>query len=81
VQTNTQVQNTISPYQLKNHTYIHKQHLQQQIFTKPRTPPITTHNYAQEINKGDHSPFGSTNSKFHIESDHPNNHNPKYPQL
>jgi len=42
VRTNTQIQNTISPYQLKSHTHIHKQYHQQQIFTKPRTPPITT---------------------------------------
>ena len=77
-QTNTQVQNTISPYQLKKtHTYIHKQHPQQQIFTKPRSPPITKHNYAQETYKGDHSRFGSTNPKFHLKINHPHNHSPE----
>ena len=81
VQTTTQVQNTISPYQLKNHTYIHKQHLQQQIFTKPRTPPITKHYYTPRIYNGDYNPLSSTNPKFHLKIDHPHNHNPKYPQL
>jgi len=79
IQTNTQNKNTSSPNQLKSYTYIHKQHHQQQIFTKPRTPPITKHNYTQKTYKGDHSPLGSTNPKLHLKIDHPHNHNPKYP--
>ena len=81
VRTNTQIQNTVSPYQLKSHTYVHKEHQQQQIFTKPRTTPIAKHNYTQKTYKGDHSPLSSINLKFHIKIDHLNNHNPKYPQL
>ena len=50
----------------KNHTYIHKQHHQPQIFTKLRIPPITKHNYTQKTYKGDHNPLSSTNSKFHL---------------
>jgi len=77
---NTQIQNTVSPYQLQSHTYIHKQHHHQQIFTKSRTPPITKPNYTQKAYKGGHSPLGSTNAKCHLKIDHPHNHNPKYTQ-
>ena len=74
------VQNTISHYELKGHTYIHKKHHQKQIFTKTlNTTNNKTQLYTKE--KGDHSPLGSTNPKFHFKIDHPHNHNPKYPQL
>jgi len=71
----------MSPYQLKSHAYIHKQHHHQQIFIKPRTLPITKHYYTQKTYNDDHSPLDSRNPKFHLKIDHPHDHNPKYPQL
>ena len=68
---NTQNENTTSPNKLTSHTYIQKQHHQRQLYTKPITLPITKHNYTQKTNKGDHSPFGSKNPKFHLKVDHP----------
>jgi len=78
---NIQNENTSSPNKVTSHAYKQEQHHQRQLYTKPITPLITTHNYTQKTNKGDHSPFGSTNLKLHLKDDHPHNHNPKYPQL
>jgi len=36
---------------LKSDGYIHKQHRQLQIYTKPRTPPITKHNYTERYTR------------------------------
>uniref|UniRef100_A0A7C9DVQ1 Uncharacterized protein n=2 Tax=Opuntia streptacantha TaxID=393608 RepID=A0A7C9DVQ1_OPUST len=44
---NTQNENTTSPNKLTSHTYKQKQQHQRQLYTKPITPPITTHNYTQ----------------------------------
>jgi len=81
IQTNTYIQKATSPNKLKSHSYIYKQHHQQQIYTKPRISPITKHNYTQTTYKGDHNPFGSTNPKLPLRIDHSHNHNPQYPQL
>ena len=58
----------------KQHTYAHKHTAR--IKNNPRYPQLNTKGY-----KGDHSPLGSTNTKFPPQRDHPHKYNPRYQQL
>ena len=65
LQTNSQIENTTSTYQLKKHTYITKQHVPPTInIHKPKNTPVRKHNYTQKNIQDDHSSLGSTILNF-----------------